>query len=50
MKPKVALLTSMTDFSLAYSLNGVVLDQARMLKRAGWSYDLLVLKNFNRRD
>ncbi len=46
-KPKVAILTSLVDFSPAYSLCGIILDQARMLKRAGYDYDLLVLKNFN---
>lgn len=50
MRPRVALLTSLVDFSPGYSLNGVILDHARMLKRAGWDYDILVLKNFNQRD
>jgi hypothetical protein len=50
MKPRVALLTSMVDFSPAYSLNGVVLDHARMLLRAGWDFDLLAIKNFNQKD
>jgi hypothetical protein len=31
-------------------LNGVILDHARMLKRNGWDYDILAIKNFNQRD
>lgn len=50
MPPKVAILTPLVDFSSAYSPTGIILDQARMLARAGYDYDLLALKNFNRRD
>lgn len=49
-KPRVAILTSLVDYSPAYSLVGIILDQCRMLKRAGYDYDLLCLKNFNRLD
>jgi len=49
-KPKVAILTSLVDFSPAYSLSGIILDQARALKRHGYDYDLLCLKSFNSND
>jgi len=49
-KPRVAILTSLVDFSPAYSLVGIILDQARALKRAGYEYDLLCLKHFNKND
>lgn len=49
-KPRIAILTSLVDFSPAYSLSGIILDQARALKRAGYDYDLLCLKNFNPKD
>jgi len=49
-KPRVAILTSLVDFSPAYSLVGIILDQARALKRAGYEYDLLCLKSFNTED
>lgn len=49
-RPRVALLTSLVDLSPAYSLNNVLLDHCRMLQRAGWDYDLLAIRNFNRRD
>lgn len=47
-KPYVGILTSLVDFSPAYSLVGIILDQARALKRHGYKYDLLVIKEFNR--
>lgn len=50
MKPRVAILTDLTDFSSAYSLTGIILDQARMLHDNGYQYDLLALKNFNKED
>jgi hypothetical protein len=46
-KPRIAILTSLTDLAPAYSLVGIILDQARMFQRAGYPYDLLCLKNFN---
>ena len=46
-KPRVAILTSLVDYSPAYSLVGIILDQCRMLKKAGYDYDLLCLKSFN---
>lgn len=49
-KPRVAILTSLVDFSMAYSLVGIILDQARALKKHGYEYDLLCIKNFNRHD
>ena len=49
-KPKVAILTGLVDYSPAYSLVGIILDQARALKRYGYEYDLLCLKSFNKRD
>jgi len=49
-RPRVGILTSLVDFSSAYSLTGIILDQARMLQRAGYDYDLLVLKNFKAED
>ena len=49
-KPKVAILTSLTDYSPAYSLTGVILDQARMLHRAGYDYELMCLEYFNPND
>lgn len=49
-KPKIAILTSLVDFSPGYSLSGVILDQARAFRRAGYEYDLLCIKNFNRGD
>lgn len=48
-KPKIAILTSLIDYSPAYSLVGIILDQALALKRAGYDYDLLCLKNFKRK-
>jgi hypothetical protein len=50
MKPKIAILTSLTDFAPAYSLVGIILDQARALKRNGYDYDLLCLKYFKKSD
>jgi glycosyltransferase involved in cell wall biosynthesis len=47
-KPRVAILTSLVDFSLGYSLTGIILDQARMLDRNGYDYDILCVKNFNK--
>lgn len=47
MKPRVAILTSLTDYAPSYSLVGIILDQARSLARNGYEYDLLCLKNFN---
>lgn len=49
-RPRVAILTSLIDFSSAYSLCGIILDQAKMFKRAGYDYDLFVLKHFNKED
>lgn len=49
-KPRVAIVTSLVDFNMAYSLNGIILDQCRMLKRAGYDYTLFVLRAFNKRD
>lgn len=49
-RPRVAILTSLIDFSPAYSLCGIILDQARMLHRAGYDYDVFVLRGFNRED
>ncbi len=49
-KPRVAILTSLIDFSPAYSLTGIILDQARMLEEHGYDYHLFVLKGFNGRD
>lgn len=49
-KPRVAILTSLVDYSPAYSLVGIILDQARMLKRHGYDYDLLCLKSFNQKE
>lgn len=49
-KPKIAILTSFVDFNLGYSLIGIVLDQARMLRDNGYDYDILCLKNFNESD
>lgn len=46
-KPRVAILTSLIDFSPAYSLTGIILDQARMLERHGYEYSLFVVKGFN---
>jgi hypothetical protein len=40
-------LTSLTDYSPAYSLTGIILDQARVLKRYGYPYTLFCLKAFN---
>lgn len=48
-KPKVAILTSLIDYSPAYSLVGIILDQCLALKRAGYDYDLLCLKAFKRK-
>ena len=50
MKPRIAILTSLTDFSPAYSLCGIILDQARAFKRHGYDYDLLCLKAFKKED
>lgn len=49
-KPRVAILTSLVDYSPAYSLTGIILDQCRMLRDGGYSYDLLCLKAFNRKE
>ena len=49
-KPKIAILTSFINFSPAYSPTGIALDQARMLHRAGYEYDLLAIKNFYKKD
>ena len=49
-KPKIALLTSLTDYAPSYSLVGIILDQARALERHGYDYDLLCLKNFNQEE
>jgi len=49
-KPRVAIVTSLVDYSPAYSLVGIILDQARALKRHGYDYDLFCLKNFNEQD
>lgn len=49
-KPRVAIVTSLVDFNMAYSLNGIILDQCRMLKRAGYDYTLFCLRAFNKRD
>ncbi|UCG53539.1 MAG: hypothetical protein JSW58_08275 [Candidatus Latescibacterota bacterium] len=49
-KPRVAILTSLVDYSPAYSLVGIILDQARALHRHGYEYDILCLKNFNKKD
>lgn len=46
-KPRVAILTNLTDFSAAYSLVPIILDQARMLKRAGIPYTLYCCQLFN---
>lgn len=50
MKPRVAILTSLVDFSPAYSLTGIILDQARALKKHGFEYTLFCLKNFHSKD
>ena len=49
MKPRIAILTSLIDFSPAYSLSGIILDQAQMLIKNGYQCDLLCLKNFKKR-
>lgn len=49
-KPRIAILTSLVDYSPAYSLVGIILDQARAFKRNGYEYDLLCLKTFNHKD
>lgn len=49
-KPRVGILTSLVDYSPGYSLTGIILDQARQLKRARYPYDLLCLKAFNAAD
>ena len=50
MKPRVAILTSLVDFSPAYSLTGIILDQARALKKHGFEYTLFCLKSFHSKD
>lgn len=49
-RPKVAIVTSLVDFSPGYSLCGIILDQARMLKRAGYEYKLFCIRAFNKAD
>lgn len=49
-RPRVAILTCLTDFSPAFSPTGIILDQARALRRAGYDYELLCLKMFNPQD
>ena len=50
MKPKIAILTTLTDVSPAYSLTGIILDQARTLAEHGYEVDLLLLRNFKASD
>jgi len=49
-KPRIGILTSLTDFSPAYSLTGIIKDQARVLKEYGYEYDIIALKRFNPHD
>ena len=49
-RPRVAILTTLTDYAPAYSLVGIILNQARALHRAGYEYDVLCLKNFKQAD
>ena len=44
---KIAILTTLSDFHLGYSICGVVLDQARLLARHGHDVTLLVNRFFN---
>jgi hypothetical protein len=47
LKPRIAIVTSLVDFSPAYSLTGIILDQARMFKKHGYEYTLFCLRNFH---
>ncbi len=49
-KPKVGILTAFRDLSPAYSLTGLVKDQARSLKENDYDYAILAWAGFNRRD
>ena len=49
-KPKVGILTSLSDFSPAYSLTGIIKDQARSFRDYGYDYDLITLDSFNDKD
>jgi len=49
-KPYIGILTSLMDFSSAYSLTGVIKDQARLFKKYGYKYDILVNESFNEQD
>lgn len=46
-KPRVLILTSLTDFDRAYSIATVALDQCRMLHMYDYPYAMSVLENFN---
>lgn len=45
--PRVAILTDLTDVDRAYSIAGISLDHARILRRKGYEYTFFVNKNFN---
>ncbi len=49
-KPRIGILTSLGDFSPAYSLTGIIMDQARSFRENGYDYDVLTLKRFSRHD
>lgn len=49
-KPRIAIVTTLTDTKPSYSLVGVILDLARMLLRNGYPFHVVSLKNFNAED
>jgi hypothetical protein len=48
-RPKIGILTSLSDLSPAYSLTGIILNQAKLFEEKGYDYDLLVLKGCNKK-